>query len=201
MENMSINNEKKVTCFLPCSNRDNLALTIKELEQFKEIGSIFIICPNNVEKLYAKSLPYGCQILSTGFLQQTQSWKEIVPPIDTPYTLLYTNSLPLKLGAYAIERMLNVISDTGAGMLYADRYKMKEGLLQPHPVNDYQEGSLRDDFDFGSLLLFQSSVLKELLSEYPTAIIPFDTVLTALKLSMLFPPKLYFNIMLFSDTE
>ena len=123
--------------------------------------TISIIHPagSNVE------LPDGCQGLQAGSLYQTQSWKTIAPHIDAPYTLLYINTLPLQLGAYAIERMLHVIADTGAGMVYADRYKEKEGLLQPHPVNDYQEGSLRDDFDFGSLMLFQSSALKEAVNE------------------------------------
>jgi len=110
-------------------------------------------------------LPDGCQGLPAGSLYQTQSWKTIAPRINTPYTLLYINTLPLQLGAFAIERMLRVIADTDAGMVYADRYKEKEGLLQPHPVNDYQEGSLRDDFDFGSLMLFQSSALKEAVNE------------------------------------
>jgi hypothetical protein len=73
--------------------------------------------------------------------------------------------LPLQLGAYAIERMLQVICNTDAGMLYADRHKIKEGKLLPHPVIDYQKGSLRDDFDFGPLLLFQSSILKEAVNE------------------------------------
>jgi len=114
---------------------------------------------NNVE------LPNGCQVLPVGSLHQTQTWKTIVSQIDTPYILLYINSLPLQLGAYAIERMLHVIADTDAGMVYADRYKMKEGLLQPYPAIDYQEGSLRDDFDFGPLALYRSSTLKEAVNE------------------------------------
>jgi hypothetical protein len=112
-------------------------------------------------------------LLPAGTLQQTQTWKTIVSHIDTAYTLIYIQTLPLQLGAYAIERMLQVITATGAGMLFADRYKIKDGVMQPHPVNDYQEGSLRDDFDFGSLLLYRSSTLidavKEMDVEYQAA--------------------------------
>jgi hypothetical protein len=64
--------------------------------------------------------------------------------------------------------MVQVMNDTDAGMLYSDRYKIKEGISQPYPVIDYQEGSLRDDFDFGSLLLFRSDVLKEAITEMDT---------------------------------
>ena len=153
--------DNPVTCFLPYSNEENITKTVKELSACKETGNIFVVYPEGSEV----ALPDGCHGLPSGFLQQTQTWKAIATHIDTPYTLLYTNTLPLKLGAYAIERMLHVISDTDAGMLYADRYKTKDGLLQPHPVNDYQEGSLRDDFDFGSLLLYSSSTLKDAVNE------------------------------------
>ena len=158
---MDLAKEKKVTCFLPYSSAENLAKTVKELKACKETGHIFIVHPGSNEVV----LPDGCRKLSAGILQQTQTWKTIASNIDTPYTLLYIHTLPLQLGAYAIERMLQVIDNTDAGMVYADRYKMKEGLLQPHPVIDYQEGSLRDDFDFGSLLLYRTSVLKEAINE------------------------------------
>ena len=110
-------------------------------------------------------LQHAAFLFPAGSLHQTETWKTIVSQINTPYTLLHVNSLPLQLGAYAIERMLQVIAATDAGMVYADRYKIKEGLLQPHPVIDYQAGSLRDDFDFGSLALFRSSTLKEAVNE------------------------------------
>ncbi|MCL1934192.1 MAG: glycosyltransferase family 2 protein [Candidatus Azobacteroides sp.] len=158
---MDFLNEKKLTCLLPFGNLKALAKTAEELKGCKEIKNIFIVHSGSSGVV----LPDGCQGLPVGFLHQTRTWKTIVSYIDTPYTLLYTQTLPLQLGAYAVERMLHVIADMDAGMLYADRYKLKEGLLQPHPTNDYQEGSLRDDFDFGPLLLFQSSVLKDAVSE------------------------------------
>ena len=153
--------EKIVTCFLPYSSTEKTAITVKELRDCEKVGSVFVVYPDNSEV----ELPDGCQGLPAGFLHQTQTWKTIASYIDTPYTLLYIQTLPLQLGAYAIDRMLQIITDTNAGMLYADRYKLKEGLLQPYPVNDYQEGSLRDDFDFGSLLLYRSSALKAAVNE------------------------------------
>jgi hypothetical protein len=50
-------------------------------------------------------------------------------------------------------------------MLYADSYRMIDGDKKPHPLIDYQKGSLRDDFDFGSLLLFRTAALKNILQE------------------------------------
>ena len=156
--------EKEIICFLPFSGKEETVKTVEELKNCNKIGCIFVVYPGK-DETDAPSLPQGCQGLPAGFLQQTQAWKTIVSHIDTPYTLVYSQALPLQLSAYAVERMLRVIYDTDAGMVYADRYKIKEGLRQSYPVNDYQEGSLRDDFDFGSLLLFRSSTLKAAVSE------------------------------------
>ena len=153
--------EKKTTCFLPYSTVENTKETVKELTRCGLIGDIFVICGNSSEVI----LPEGCKLLLAGALQQTQTLKAIADAIETPYTLLYTQSLPLKPGAHAIERMLKVLADTDAGMLYADCYKIKEGVQQAHPLIDYQEGSLRDDFDFGPLLLYKSSALKQAVNE------------------------------------
>ena len=167
---MNTSNEKKITCFLPYSDSENMAIP--------------------VETLRATSLQ----------IHQTKTWKTIVSQIDTPYTLIFTNTTPLQLGAYAIDRMLQVIEATNAGMLYSDRYKMKEGFLQPHPAIDYQEGSLRDDFDFGPLLLFQSSVLKDAVNEmdvnYQTAAL-YDLRLKVSKRKALF----HLQEFLYTETE
>ena len=161
--------EKDVTCFLPFGDTEKISKTIHELRTCSRVGKIFTINPDDS----ATMLPEGCNAFINGLLQQTRTLKKIISLIDTPYTMLYTQTVPLQLGAYAIERMLRVISDTGSGLLYADRYRLIEEQLIPYPVNDYQEGSLRDDFDFGSLLLYRSSSLidavNEMDVEYQTA--------------------------------
>ena len=151
------NSKKKVTCFLPYSTEENTRNTVQGLWSCGETGDIFVIHKNTPDVV----LPEGCKGLVAGALQQTQTLKVLAREIHTPYTLLYIQSLPLQVGAYAIERMLQVADDTEAGLLYADCYKIKEGVQQAHPVIDYQEGSLRNDFDFGSLLLYRSDALLE----------------------------------------
>ena len=152
-----VGKREKVTCFLPYSSEENIKSTVQSLQSYREIGDIFVLHKNTSGIV----LPEGCKGLLTGALQQTQTLKVLACEIHTPYTLLYIQALPLQTGAYAIERMLQVAADTEAGLLYTDRYKIKGGEQQAHPVIDYQEGSLRDDFDFGSLLLFRSDAFVE----------------------------------------
>ena len=58
--------------------------------------------------------------------------------------------------------MLALADITKAGMIYADHYNIAaDGTRSEAPVIDYQAGSLRDDFNFGSVLLFRTESLKE----------------------------------------
>jgi SpoIID/LytB domain protein len=75
------------------------------------------------------------------------------------YVLLILKATPITLGAYALQRMLQVAENADAALLYSDRYAMEQGERKAHPVIDYQFGSLRDDFDFGSVWLIRTSLL------------------------------------------
>jgi hypothetical protein len=76
-------------------------------------------------------------------------------------TLLYIKDTEVVWGYLAQERMKQVMDATGAAMVYADRYVIKNGQREQAPVIDYQKGSLRDDFDFGAVVMIRTSVLKE----------------------------------------
>ncbi|MDR0233111.1 MAG: glycosyltransferase family 2 protein [Dysgonamonadaceae bacterium] len=149
--------KKSITCFFPYSTAENTKSVVLELHSHNEVGDIFVIHKDTPDVV----LPEDCKSLIFGTLQQTQTLKALVSEIHTPYILLYTQFSSLQLGAYSIERMLQVANNTKAGLLYSDCHKIKEGLRQTHPVIDYQEGSLRDDFDFGSLLLYRSDAFIE----------------------------------------
>ena len=193
---MDLFNEKTITCIIPFGNVGNMTKTVDALKSYKKVGKLYIVCADEDEFANDYLLPENYHFIYAGRLQQTQTWKKIITYIDTPYTLLYNKDLPLQLGAYGLERMLQVMVNTDAGMVYTDRYTIKDGAILPHPVNDYLEGSLRDDFDFGSLLLFHSSTLIDAVNEMNTdyqAAALYDLRLKISKRKMLFhlPEYLY----------
>ena len=106
---------------------------------------------------------------------QTSSLRQMAEEASAPYILLYTKCFELQLGYYALTRLVTVAEDTGASMLYADhRIQLPDGTVETHPLIDYQLGSVRDDFSFGSLLLLRTSDVKayfaqERLKEYEFA--------------------------------
>ena len=75
--------------------------------------------------------------------------------------LLCTTSDTIRLTPFGLERMKRVLHDSGAGMVYADYRKETDVQLTDMPLIDYQAGSLRDDFDFGPLLLLRTEALRE----------------------------------------
>ena len=131
----------KITCFIPSAGEGK--------EQ-------------TIESLRSTGLVAGIYELDT--LVSSSAIKEIASKANSEYTLVYTKPTELKLGLFALERMACVMDDSQAGMVYADHYQLREGILSNAPVIDYQFGSLRDDFDFGSVLFFATGALKDAVS-------------------------------------
>ena len=77
------------------------------------------------------------------------------------YTLIYTKPTELRWVNLGLERMVQIAEYTGAAMVYSDHFASVDGKVTPYPVIDCQQGALRDDFDFGGVMLFRTSVLKE----------------------------------------
>jgi hypothetical protein len=103
----------------------------------------------------------GVTILTGVSLRSTETLRSIAEAVSEKYMLIYTKDMPLEMGMFALDRILNVAEDTGADMLYADHYQMVEGgQRKKHPLIACQKGALRDDFDFGSVLVFRSSSFK-----------------------------------------
>ena len=116
-------------CFLPDFDRQAMATTLEQLSESKTVRNIFW----------------------TQGLASSNSVMSIAEQARAPYVLLFTKPTSVSLGKGALERLLRVACDSGAAMVYADR--------AGHPAIDYQLGSIRDDFDFGSLWLVKTSLL------------------------------------------
>lgn len=94
-------------------------------------------------------------------VRSTVSLREIASGVKTKYVLLYQKAASCDMSEDALARMARVADDTGALMVYADHYVVKDGIREAHPLIDLQEGALRDDFDFGTVTLVRTDVLRE----------------------------------------
>lgn len=107
----------------------------------------------------------GDQTASYIHFEQTATLKQIVASVDSQYVFFYTKHPSPRPGEYAQQRFLQLAQATGAVMLYSDYYTEQNGQPIAHPTIDYQLGSVRDDFDFGSILLFRTDILKKVVSD------------------------------------
>ena len=99
----------------------------------------------------------GVTILSGVSFRSTQTLRSIAEAASEKFILIYTKDLPLEMGLFALDRFIAVAEDTKADMLYADHYELIDGQRRKHPLIECQAGALRDDFDFGSVLVFRTS--------------------------------------------
>ena len=151
-----------IDCFIPWQSDEQVAATLQQLKADEQVKDIYFLReegPGNIETL---------------------RW--IAEKASAPYLLLYTKYDTLQLGYYALTRMLTIAEDSNALMLYADHYtktpstspsigRTKESLpiegevRRGSPLIDYQLGSVRDDFQLGSLLLIRTSALKDYVAQ------------------------------------
>ena len=113
-----------------------------------------VIVPNNgtFKPRGTKVVAFAADAWTSG-----QALNGLLSSVSEEYVLLCTQPGGLTIGAGALERMTVVASASGAGMVYADYVEFKQGARLEHPVNDYQFGSVRDNFDFGPLQLYAMS--------------------------------------------
>lgn len=108
----------------------------------------------------------GVTILQGVSLRETETLRNIAEGLSCKYVLIYTKDKPLEMGMLAMDRMIAVAEDTRADMVYADHYELLRDehgneVRRKHPVIDCQKGALRDDFDFGSVLMFRTSSFRK----------------------------------------
>jgi hypothetical protein len=150
----------RVSAFLSYNGYDYTKGLVEQLKQTGFVKDIYLVSANpEVEAIE------GCKILHCDSLQSSATVKKIAQESVCDYTLILTKDTEVELGQFAIERMISVADDTQAGLIYSDYYDVKDNVRSIHPVIDYQKGSLRDDFDFGYLLLYRTSLLKEVYTE------------------------------------
>lgn len=74
------------------------------------------------------------------------------------FVLVQIDDKKIELDSHCIHRLTEMASDVDSTLTYCYyRDRLPDGSLVDHPVIDYQPGSVRDDFDFGSLVLLNAA--------------------------------------------
>ena len=164
---------EKIDLFLPCEDIEVAKETLFELHDDKTVQHINLLVSSDFAA--HNQVPDGCTFIVVDRLESSNTITSIAENTDADYVMICTKTTPIRWGLYALERFLRAADDTGAIMVYADHYSLikeentkdgkSDGKLVKHPVIDFQPGSLRDDFDFGSLWLIKSQSLLDYVSQ------------------------------------
>lgn len=148
--------KKHIDVYLPCNGGKHTEKSVENLLNIELVNKVFLITTNIEQKPIS-----NCELIFTDHFFSTHTIEEIAKTGDGKYSLILSQDDLLELGQYGLERFYNVAENSGAGLVYSNYYEIKSGYEYPHPVIDYQFGSLRDDFDFGYVLFYNNSAIKE----------------------------------------
>ncbi len=154
---------EKIDLFLPCEYIDDAQNALSVLHEYKTVQHIHFLVSADFAAHH--QVPEGCTFVITDRLESSNTIVSIAENTDADYVMICTRHTTIGWGNNTLERFLRVADDTDAVMVYADHYKMVEGKMEKHPVIDYQSGSLRDDFDFGSLWCIKAQALTDYIAQ------------------------------------
>ena len=173
---------EKIDLFLPCEDIEVAQSALQELHDNKTVQHINLLVSADFAAHH--QVPDGCTFVVIDRLESSNTVESIAENTDADYVMICTKTTPIRWGLYALERFLRTADDTGAVMVYSDYYSLikedkeiakvgekeeETGKLVKHPVIDYQSGSLRDDFDFGSLWFIKAQALRDFIAQQDRA--------------------------------
>lgn len=145
-----------MNCYIPTGNPRGMQKTISEMASHPLVRQVFLM-----GKQAPDLLSEGCLFLETDGAFSTETIRKIEASSgNAEFSLIITQESKISFGMLALERLMAVSTDTGAGWIYSDYFDQMEEKLSPHPVIDYQSGSLRDDFEFGPVIFLQNEAVK-----------------------------------------
>jgi hypothetical protein len=99
------------------------------------------------------SPPSGVERINVHSYFDGETMQRLCESCANDYLMLLLPGSLVEFSERAVERMIAAADDSGAGITYSDFRERREGEIADHPLIDYQLGSIRDTFDFGSVAL------------------------------------------------
>lgn len=154
---------KKLTIFLPYLGGQHTENTIDAFISCEQADAIYLLTdkPSGIKKDKTADL-------EAAGLMSSETFKKIADCSRTDYVLLLTRDTLIAPGQFCLERFIQVADDTASGIVYSDFREIDGERTSAHPLADYQFGSVRDDFDFGPLVLIRTEALREAVEGFDT---------------------------------
>jgi glycosyltransferase involved in cell wall biosynthesis len=131
--------------------------TLQSLSEHKAVDRIVVFEPEALDGSQRIKNADGVEVVATESTTFDTSTLERINGYGADIAIVYTKTTPLNIGYRALHRMMAVCCQQDHSVAYADYYEIKQGQRHNHPLIDSQPGSVRNDFDYGSLLVFNNA--------------------------------------------
>jgi hypothetical protein len=146
---------KSINAFVPYSGNEFTRTTVEHLRRSGCVDKVFLLAVTSETNIA------GCQTLEVDSVTSSRTIKLILQNAAGAHALLIVHDIPMDFAPYGVQRLHQVV-DSGPAMVFSDYYDMnKQAKRTQHPSIDYQLGSIRDDFNFGSVLMFNDNALRD----------------------------------------
>lgn len=152
---------KPLTVVIPYSPRPFFEKALLPLIKSAPVERVVIISQEPVHFKMDRS-----HVLVAGPIFSHETLSQMISEIQTKHLLLLSEAQQISIEPKALERLLEAAESAKAGLVYSDFYDENERGKILHPLNDYQPGSVREDFDFGAMTLFSVSAIWKGLKKY-----------------------------------
>ncbi len=132
--------------------------TVRQLAGHPLVEHVFLLVDSEED---AGELAECCDLIKAESYTSAKTLRAISRQATSRYTALFLSEQVFIPAYRMLERIAQVADDSGALMVYTDRYELRDGKRVPHPVIDYQSGSIRDDFDFGHFWFVRTKALHD----------------------------------------
>ncbi|MGB5894755.1 MAG: glycosyltransferase family A protein [Ignavibacteriaceae bacterium] len=146
--------DKSITAFVLTEDTDFAQKNIEQLNTYDVVRhSYFVISESNAWP------PPNYEIIKIKSASSSKLFKEIYEKCKSKYILLLNENSTIYVSEYSLIKYLNAAKMQNAGIVYSDFYEKTGNEIMQHPLIDYQYGSIRDDFEFGPLMLIRKEAL------------------------------------------
>jgi hypothetical protein len=152
---------KPITIAASFSNGPAAQETLRRLAGSDLVEEVLIAGPQG----HCQGVP-KCRFLDSEPMSSRRALQKVLDSVRSSYLLFLTCSKGISIEARGLEKMVEAVEETQAGMTYCDFYDHGQEGKFPHPLNGYQMGSVRDDFDFGALMLFSMPAVRGATGKY-----------------------------------
>ena len=144
---------RSVDCFFCFTSVEVSQKLVDQFRRSSSVNQVFVLA-NEPVKLD------NCEQIIVEEFRSCSTIRQVAKMVRSDYALMALEGSVFELGQGAIERLIQVAEYTDTPMIYCDYFETINGTTVPHPLIDYQIGSLRDDFNFGPVRFFRAEALK-----------------------------------------